>query len=136
MLSRIAERACQASNIDKQFGLAVADLLRLPQIGLPDTDIADSYYACNPHPDGTRTWTGVISKYRGDVIHHGYFPFSEESRDLEDVVRVIRHLHDITARVIFKLLGYNGRYRTRVSASTQEVCWVTTSTPPEDLGYR
>lgn len=136
VLNRIAERARQASNIERQFGLAVADLLSLPQIGLPDADVADGYHSANPHADGTSTWTGVISKYRGDVIHHGYFPFSEGDRDVEDVVRVVMHLHDVTSRVIFKILGYNGRYRPRVSSSTQDVDWVTTATSPQDLGYR
>jgi hypothetical protein len=136
VLNRIAERARQASNVEKQFGLAVADLLRLPRIGLPDADIVDSYYASNPHADGTRTWTGVISKYRGDVIHQGYFPFSEGDRDVEDVLRVAMHLHDVTSRVIFKILGYDGLYRSRVSSSTQKVNWVSTATPPSALGYR
>jgi hypothetical protein len=126
VLNRIAERARQASNIERQFGLAVADLLQLPQFRLPDADIADAYYAANPQPDGTRTWTGVISKYRRDVIHHGYFPFSGGNRDVADVARVVRHLHDVTARVILKILGYDGRYRPRVSLSTQKVDWVNT----------
>ena len=136
VLNRIAERAHQASNIERQFGLAVADLLRLPWIGLPDADVVDGYYAANPHADGANTWTGVISKYRGDVIHHGYFPFSQGDRDVEDVVRVVMHLHDVTSRVIFKILGYDGRYRPRLSSWTQEVNWVTAATPPADLGYR
>ncbi len=136
VLNRIAERARQASNIERQFGLAVADLLRLPRIGLPDADVADAYYAANPHADGTRTWTGVISKYRRDVIHRGYLPFSEGNRDVEDVARVVIHLHDVTSRVIFKILGYDGHYRSRASSSTREVDWVVAATPPEDLGYR
>lgn len=136
VLNRIAEKARQASNIDRQFGLAVADLLRLPRIALPDADVADTYYAANPHADGASTWAAVISKYRGDVIHHGYFPFSEGDRDVDDVVRVVMHLHDVTSRAIFKILGYDGRYRPRVSSSTQGVDWVVSSTPPADLGYR
>ena len=136
MLNRIAEKARQASNIDKQFGLAVAELLGLPRLGLPDADVVDGYYAANPHPDGTSTWAGVISKYRGDVIHHGYFPFSEGDRDVEDVVKVVVHLHDVTSRVLLKILGYDGRYQPRMSPSTREVGWVVTATSPADLGYR
>lgn len=135
VLNRIAERASQASNIDKQFGLAVAELLKLPQIGLLDVDVADRYYAINPHPDGSNTWARVVSKYRGDVIHHGYFPFSEGNREVEDVVRVLMHLYDVTSRVIFRLLGYGGKYRPRGSSSTRRVDWVAATTPPADLGY-
>ena len=136
VLKHIAEKARQASNIGKPFGLAVVDLLGSPRIKLPDADIADAYYAANPHADGTQTWASIISKYRGDVIHHGYFPFSEKHRDPADVARVVIHLHDVTARVIFKILGYNGRYRPRTSSSTREVEWVNTSTSPAELGYQ
>lgn len=114
----------------------MAELLGLPRIGLSDADVVDDYYAANPHADGTSSWTSLIFKYRGDVIHNGYFPFSEGDRDVEDVVRVVMHLHDVTSRVIFKILGYRGRYRPRVSSSTREVDWVTAATPSEDLGYR
>jgi hypothetical protein len=136
VLNRIAERARQASNLEKQFGLAVVDLLRVPRISLPDADIVDAYYAANPHRAGTRSWSSVLSTYRGDVIHHGYIPFSEGERDAEDVVRVVRHLYDVTVRVIFKILEYNGKYRPRISPSTKKVDWVDATTTPEDLGFR
>jgi hypothetical protein len=136
VLNRIAEKARQASNVDRQFGLAVADLLASPRINLPDADIADAYYAANPHAEGPRTWTGVISKYRGEVIHNGYFAFSEGNLDVADVARVVRHLHDVTARVILRILGYDGQYRPMLSPSTQQVNWVSTATSPSELGYR
>ena len=45
------------------------------------------------------------------------------------------HLHDVTARVIFKILGYSGRYRSRVWSSTQAVDWVNASTSSGELDY-
>lgn len=54
-----------------------------------------------------------------------------------DVDQVALHLHDILIRILFKMLGYDGKYGPimRGPAYEEFVAWVSKDTSPSDLGY-
>jgi hypothetical protein len=132
-LNRIAGRTKQAPiGKDKAFGLAVVDLIRLPQFNLHDADVVSCYY----QRANIRDWPGTLSYYRGVVLHESYFG-SAESIDHNDVNAIMNHLHDIMVRIAFKIVGYTGEYQPTVKSSNAPypVDWVTSSSPPSQLGY-
>ena len=136
LLNKIVDRTVNAANKDRDFGLAVADLLKL--FKLPDADIVDAYYQTNPRPDGRRTWASVLSYYRGAPTHRGYFNFSGKEHDLYDILTIKDHLHDILLRIIFKIIDYDGTYQPPVIKGTidSEADWVKPDTPISRLGYQ
>lgn len=135
LLIKIADKTINASNKDRDFGLAVTDLLK--HFCLYDAVIIDSHYQSNPRPDGTRHWSGVISNYRGIVVHKGDFSFETETYDIHDVIRITYHLYDILVRIVFIMLGYNGTYQPIIvkGYAQMSVYWVKSDTSAEDLGY-
>jgi hypothetical protein len=133
-LHKIAGRvASNPANIDKDFGLAVSQLL--DHFQLFDAKIVELHYLEHPRADGN-TWAQMLSDYRGAVMHQNYLDF-DQGHDLEEVIRVTRHLHDILVRLVFKLLGYSGTYQPSVAkyAAKETVDWVTQDLPIEKLGY-
>ncbi len=136
VLNRIAERASQASNKDKHFGIAMYELLQ--HYRLPDAGIVDTHIISNPRPDGLLTFGALLSKYRGSVIHESYFSFSSGVYDFSDVIQIKDHLLDIILRIIFQIVGYDGTYQPpiiRLSAS-EKTDWVNVSTTATTLGYK
>lgn len=133
-LDRIVGRISNAANTDRDFGLATTDLLKL--YGLPDADIVDRYYQDNPRPDH-KNWAEVLSIYRTVAVHTGYFNFRGKEHDIEDTIRVTKHLHDILVRIAFKILGYDGSYQSTVVdyPVDRSVDWVKPNLPASELGY-
>jgi len=139
-LSRIADRALNAWNTDRNFGLEVTELLT--KYGFPDAEIAAKYY----NSQNSRTdWITTLNKYRGRPMHPGYFDFESEF-DIKDVSIVARHLQDILIRIILKELRYDGTYRPTIFIPENVTLsqyapdgfiaeWVTPSTPAFALGY-
>jgi hypothetical protein len=135
ILKRIADRTKQSPiGKDKAFGLAVVDLLKLPQFNLHDADVVSCYYRCA----NIRDWPGTLSYYRGVVLHEGAFYSSKGTHNLKDVVVVMDHLHDIMIRIAFKIFGYKGAYQPTVIKGTalESVDWVDPTCLPSRLGYR
>lgn len=135
ILQRIQARVTNFDNSDKDFGLAVVDLLN--HFGFPDAAIMDAYYNVNPRPDNSK-WAGVLSHYRAITIHEGYFNFDNKNYDFEDVYSVMKHLHDIILRLILKIIGYGSTYNPAVpnGIPVQLVDWVKVGiTTSEQLGY-
>jgi hypothetical protein len=135
-LNKIADRTTSnPANVDRDFGLAVADLIR--SFGFLDARIVDSFFQSNPRRDGRQTWVSVVSNYRGTAIHK-YLEVTADREVLEDALRTIDHCHDILVRLILKMLNYSGTYRPMVRPSPNEklVDWVEATTPPNELGYR
>ena len=117
----------------KVFGLQVVQLLK--HFKLLDYHVINNHYIHNPRSDG-RDFAGVLSYYRGAIIHEGYFNFDSGDYDFEDVVRVLKHLHDILIRLNLIMLEYRGHYITPISNSPKRVHWVNVSTLASDLGYK
>lgn len=136
-LNRIAERLLSTpANVDRDFGCCLADLLR--HVGLVDADLMDNQFAKTPRPDG-RSWTALVSHYRGMVTHEGYLSSgtTRSANGHGEAVVLWRHLHDILLRCILKLLKYQGQYQPAVAPYTvgKPPDWVTMSTAPNELGY-
>lgn len=134
ILTRIAQQISGAKIVHTGFGQNVIDLMR--KFDLPDSDIVSQYYEKNPRPD-RRKWVDVMSYYRGIVMHRSYFDFQEGEFDIDDVLRIFKHLHDILVRITFKILGYDGTYQPTVTSmeTDQPIDWVKPDTPASHLGY-
>lgn len=134
LLMRIASQISGAKYLRVGFGKAIVALME--KFGLHDASIIAKHYDDNPRSD-RKKWPEVLSSYRGISIHRGYFEFEEGNHDMEDVIRIMFHLHDILVRIILKMLGYNGTYQPIVIKGTtdQFVDWVTPDTPASRLGY-
>lgn len=132
ILQTIVSRMNNVANKDRNFGIAVLDLLN--EFDLVDAQIVDNYYETHPRADSRKRWASVLSHYRGTTVHTGYF---EGGSDMEDVIRIKNHLRDILLRIVLKMLGYTGTYQpTFMPLSTQkEINWVTLETSASDLWY-
>jgi hypothetical protein len=111
----------------------VADLTH--QFGFHDAAVLDAHFAAHPHPTG-KTWPGVLTFYRAAVTHDAHFDWSQRE-DLYPILRVRTHLHDLLLRVLFKTIGYDGRYQSPIPPlmHRDSVDWVTPTTPPYLLGF-
>jgi len=135
VVKRIHARLTNVANIDNQFGQAVVELL--DKFNMPDATIVDGFYKKHPQADGILTWAELISKIRGDVVHGGYLDFRGGVYEHEEVWAVKEHLHEISVRILLKILGYSGKYQpTTYGATTdQTIDWVTEKTHPGLLGF-
>lgn len=129
-LERIASRVTSADQTDKPFGIAVAQLLKA--FWLPDAQILEEHFRGR-----SPGWGAILSHYRGDVIHHGYLDILEAGHDWRELAVVRTHLYDALARVILKILRFDGGYNpwpTRYLESAT-VDWVKPQQPASTLGY-
>lgn len=133
-LTRIADKVKNADNTDRNFGLAVVDLIRL--FDLSDATIIDSFYQSNPRID-RKPWYGVLSNYRGIVMHSSYFDFERGIHNFQDVAIIRSHLHDILIRIVLKMLCYDGTYQRAITGpkGRYELNWVNPKINAEELGY-
>lgn len=130
-LDQIANRALNADQRDKPFGGAVVKLVKA--FWLPDAHILETHY------QGRKGgWAGLLGQYRGDVTHHGYLPILEDNRDVEELVALRTHLHDLLARVILKILAFDGGYNPGVLTyrSAFRVDWVKPHAQAQTIGYK
>jgi hypothetical protein len=135
-LDEIAKRTVQTPvGKTRAFGLSMVELLN--HFNLPDAQILDSHFACNPRRDGLLTWSQVLTTYRGTVMHVGYFAKVRSSEDFIDLYRIRRHLHDVFLRIFFALVKYRGTYQppVKIMAVQCAVDWVKPSTTAKDLGF-
>lgn len=136
-IQQIVGRVINSNNRDRDFGLALVDLLR--RFDQPDADIVDRHYQKNPRKDG-REWCDVLSHYRGMVIHLSYFDFERGQYDFIEVAKIRAHLHDVLLRVVLKMLCYTGTYQRSVIVpnawtGSYSIDWVKPDTPASELGY-
>lgn len=134
-LATIAAKIPDAANTERKFGLAVTDLL--DQFGMADAQAMDAHYQVHPRTDGIQHWSGVLSYYRGLVIHQGHLNL-RGGTEWRDVWSVINHLHDVTGRVVLRILEYDGGYQPTVIPYRSvpfELDWVKPDTPAGALSY-
>ena len=129
-LDQIANRVRSADQKDKAFGLAVGKLLKA--FWLPDAQILEEHYHSR-----TNGWGALLSHYRGDVTHHGYLDILEAGHDWEEIAAISNHLHDTLARVVLKILQFDGGYNPGVLKYTGAfpVNWVKPHFSAQALGY-
>lgn len=135
VIQRIANQVKGAININTGFGKAVATLLR--KFGQPDFSIVNAYYE-KQHRLKFKTLEKELSRRRGAVMHQGFIEIRSSKREINNIIRLMNHLHDILFRIIFKLLGYNGTYQPPVIISSVKasVDWVKPNTSAKNLGYK
>jgi hypothetical protein len=134
VLQQIESKISNAKNTERAFGLAVIDLLK--KYELPDIKIMDKYYALHPNVQG-QSWVQTLTKYRGAAIHTGYF--AHEKYDIDNVLILEDHLHDILVRIALKVLDYQGTYQPRVIhhlVDEKTIYWIDEDTPATKLGYK
>jgi hypothetical protein len=136
-LDKIVEKMKNAGRSEVGFRKAILSLLKLPEFDMPDGDILSKYAESKPWP-GNRSWSDVLSKYRGIIMHQGYFDFRSADEEIVEIFRIMLHLHDIVVRLILKMLRYQGTYHPsvlQVVATDIPVDWVRPDTPARKLGY-
>lgn len=136
VFGRIESNVSNAANIKRNLGFALYDLLE--HFGLPDAKIVDGHIGARPRTDGRKHLGGVVSDYRTGIIHRGYLDLSEAGEDWRDVWTVVNHLHDIMARVLLRILEYDGGYQPTVMPGRcvpYLLDWVKPDTPAGRLGY-
>jgi len=92
----------------------------------------------HPRGDGREYWSDVVSYYRTRVIHYGHLEMSAGT-DWQDVWTIINHLHDMMARILLRVLEYDGGYQPTVLPMPAVPCavdWVEPNTPAHQLGYK
>lgn len=75
--------------------------------GFPDPDIVDGHLA-GSNWMGATGWDDLLSYYRGEAAHGGYFDISGQRTKLRALFRVARHLTDLGLRMLLSGLGYRG----------------------------
>lgn len=134
VLQQIASKIANSQNTDRAFGLAVTDLLN--KYELPDLEIMNEYYVKHSESNGM-IWAQILTKYRGAAMHTGYF--SQDDFNIQDVLILIDHLHDILVRIALKILNYERYYQPRVISHVvdkKDINWINTDTPAATLGYK
>lgn len=133
---RIADKVKNAHQKDRPFGISVAELAA-QQFGFNDASLVDQHYQSNPRSDGRESWCGVLSYYRGVVVHESYLGFGGAAYDIDDVWCIRCHLHDLLLRIILKMVDYSGTYQPTVMHMTarEGVDWVQSQSSAQVLGY-
>jgi hypothetical protein len=60
-------------------------------------------------------WSSAASQYRNRIFHAAFIDF--ETYDVDNAVAYIHHLSDVLVRVVFRLLGFQSRYRAPCGAN-------------------
>jgi hypothetical protein len=85
-----------------------------------------------------KKWEKIINYFRNIVVHEGVFSAEDHDYDVRLVLNLIKHLEDILIRLIFRKIGYLGKYQPRNAITNtidSTVDWVTNTTTTQDLGY-
>lgn len=132
VLNRIDGRLANVATDERDFGLAVTELLR--KYGLRDADVMNAYYSTLPTLEVT--WEGLLSAVRGAILHSGGFRTLSRV-ELREWFSFNRHVHDICKRVILSYVGYTGTYSASNAryTGTYKVNRVTSKTTVQQLGY-
>lgn len=136
ILERVAQRVeTTAASQDRSFGISVAKLI--DHFGLPDNNVAEPFFLAH-HGGRGPGFCSALSWMRGKAIHGGYFDFAGGSDDVDEIVAMSRHLHDLVLRILLKLVGYDDLYQPTVISWTaaEPLHWLKEGDPPTKLGYR
>jgi hypothetical protein len=131
VFDKIISRHANVALEERDFGLAVSDLLR--KFDLRDAEVMNAYY----HKLGQNlTWEGLLSYVRGQVLHSAAIPV-KESGGLLAWFEFARHLHDICKRIVLRQIGYSGTYAASNVryVGQHEVDRVKATMTEKQLGY-
>lgn len=136
VLDSIASRLGNVANKDGDFATILTTLLQHP-----DVRLADALAFGNSTLKGSgKRWQQGMSIVRNAVAHNT--SFAEESRNTGidedlDIPPLVLHLHDLALRIVFRIIGYSGRYYSPLHFGLRSypVDHVTASTTLDNLGY-
>ena len=130
IIAAVLSRVANAGSTARDFGIAVKDLLT--DLGLHDADVLDQHYASL---GAGKSWVGMLSAVRGEVIHNGFLRITDV-RALRSWFHFARHLHDLCKRIVLREAKYTGSYQASTNPWQGEyaVDRVTSSTSIKDLG--
>src|SRR5690606_38261567 len=118
-----------AFTIESSFEVSLRELFKM----FLDLSIINAHYASK---NSKKTWENVVAGYRNVVFHEGYFSSSDGRFDIYDIIRYMRHIHDILLRFLFKKLNYDGHYLKSVRyAENKPIDRVDSTTSPYELGF-
>jgi hypothetical protein len=135
-LERIADRVLNSSNIEDSFGISVSQLV--DYFGFEDGKILDTYYDQTHKRSKDSSWSMTLSLFRRTVVHGEYFNFSESNLEVDEVWNILRHLHDLLVRILFKKINFFDPYQPLVSiylVTDKNIDWVNQNTRIEELGF-
>ena len=135
-LQRIESRISNANNIDGDFGMKVMGVLS--QYNMPDLAIMEKAYSHRTQSKG-KSWIQTLSQLRNAPLHEGFFHIRDGTFDIDEILRIENHLHDILIRIVLKILEYQGEYQPRVIehlVDKETVDWVTEKTNVKELGFK
>jgi hypothetical protein len=132
ILERIQSRIATVHTADSDIGVLLTKLIQ--QAGFPDVEILDREYF--PKTFNGKTWAKVVSELRQDTIHEGYLQFRKK-HDIHVTFELLRHLHDLVARLILLASEYEGLYNPGVKRwhDAVPVRWVTSAMNHNILGF-
>ena len=131
IIDRIISRHANTATDELDFGIAVSELLR--SLSLSDGEVMNQYYSSLPT---SRTWEGLLSFIRGEVVHSGAIHVNDQDEVLA-WFELARHLHDICKRVVFREVGYQGTYSASnvLFKGTYALDRIKPTMSVADLGY-
>jgi hypothetical protein len=134
-LQRIESKISNANNIDGDFGMKVMDILSW--YNMPDLAIMEKAYSQRTQSKG-KSWIQTLSQLRNAPLHEGFFHIRDGTFDIDEILIIENHLHDILIRIVLKILEYQGKYQPRVIqylVDEKTVDWVTEKTNIKELDF-
>ncbi len=135
-VERIRARLAGIGGKENSFGMHVVSVAS--QFGLHDAKVLDSYFNAAP-VNRNSTWAGVLSYFRGAVMHEGFLSLdiAGGTVPLYEAVAVVDHLEDVLVRVLLSMIDYRGSYVSLIRRSLNPVPidWVKSNMSPDGLGF-
>jgi len=135
-VERIRDRLANCGGKENSFGMHVTSVAR--HFGFYDADVLDAYFNA-ARVNGNSTWAGVLSYFRGAVMHEGFLSLdiAGGAVPLREAVAVIDHLEDVLIRILLSMMDYRGSYVSLIRGSLEPVPvdWVKSNMSPERLGF-
>jgi hypothetical protein len=131
-LNQIASKVLSSGKKIDKFGVSLANLLKM--FTFHDGKIMNEHYNAKLLHNGD--WHGFINRCRNEVVHEGYLDYKKIGSNPQELITVMRHIHDLLLRKVFTMLCYNGTYNSPIINHRDiKLDWVKQDTAPKDLGY-
>lgn len=82
--------------------------------GLPDAQWLREFKFRTKINGPLLAWSSAAGQYRNRIFHAGFIDF--ETYDVDNAVAFIGHLSDVLIRIVFRLVGFQSRYRAPCGA--------------------
>lgn len=119
-----------------QLGAGKAIVAMLTKLGLQDVNAVDSFLRDHPLL-GEKSLARLLDQCRGRLAHHGYLAETGEGLSPRQAFALLMYFQDLTVRVVFSIIGYDGPYDPPVIChrASEPVGWICPTTPASLLGF-